>query len=635
MGRATNMTRVMCCFVLCVLFCIATGSTWAETVVEPTKIEEELKLEEKAKEQEKIKVKKMAVEISPEVIAQLVFPEDTSALVTVRELHISGNTLITTERLLQNIPSVYNASDAPLKEAESTYLYDFRKLRDVIEMPGQPRQISARTIRGLTQCILSIYRNKGYSGIYVYVPSETFEEGGRLQDDILSVKVLEAPVTEITTTFYNPENVEVEKGYLRSSSVLEWSPIKSGQVGNEKELSDFVNLLNLNPDRYISATVSKGAEPDTLALSYNIYEANPWHWFLQADNSGTDDRQWAPRLGLINTNLFGIDDTFTVFHQASWDSDFDDNFSIYGSYDFPVAGPDLRLNVFASYSEFDVEGGGGINFLGNGSVYGGQLRYNVFQTGGWFFDVTSSLSQEKSKVSSSIFSAILGSKVRMNLWGLGFNAHRRDDMSNTSIAFDRVQSVGGSKQAKFWDSATLTGARTNADRDFTIYTTSAGHSQYLDTDKVQRLSGSLRWVVPDERLVPAKMTIFGGMYSVRGYKESKIVADGGILASTQYEFDLVKYDQAKEQSQTEENQEEEPWLRKLAPLVFFDYGRARMKDSVAGEDSSQNLYSIGVGTLAEIGDNFSAALYYGYPLKSTDTTDRGDDRLHVSLMMRW
>ncbi len=637
MGKATKLRWVICCFVLCIALGFAAGRTRAETGVEPTTVEDELKLEEKVKEQEKIKVKKKIRQITPEEIAQLTFPEDTSPLVTIRELHISGNILITTEELFQNIPLVYNASDAPLKEAESSYLYDFRKLRDVIEMPGQPQQISTRTIRGLTQCILSMYRNKGYSGIYVYVPSEALQEGKRLEDDILPVKVIEAPVTQITTSFYNPENMQVEKGYLSSSSVLEWSPVQPGEVGNEKELSNFVNLLNLNPDRYISATVSKGAEPDTLALSYNIYEANPWHWFFQIDNSGTKDRQWAPRVGLINTNLTARDDTLTVFHQASWDSDFDENYSIYGSYDFPLTGPELRLNLYASYSEFDVAGGGGIDFLGNGAMYGGQLRYNFFQTNGWFFDFTTSLSHEKSKVSSSIFSAILGSKVHMDLWGVGLDIHRRDDMTNTSIGFDRVQSVGGSKQRKFWDTSTLTGARTEADRDFSIYTTSANHSRYLDTDKIQRLSGSFRWIIPNERLVPAKMTAFGGMYSVRGYKESKIVADGGILASVQYEYDLVKYDKAKEKSQATAGleEEEETSIRKLAPLAFFDCGLAKMKDAVVGEDSSQHLYSIGIGTLAEIGDNFSGALYYGYPLKATDTTDRGDGRLHVSLMMRW
>ena len=622
-------------FLCCIVFCVAVGDVTGEPVdiEEPTKTEAQLKLEEKAKEEKKEERKRAAVEISREEIAKLNLPEDTSSLMTARELRISGNTLVTTEELLSKIPLIYNTSNMPLLKAESTDLYDFRTLRDIIDNPGQPRQISARTIRGLTQCILSVYRDKGYSGIFVAVPPEALEEGRKLRDEILLINITEAPVTSVTTNYYTPENVKVEKGYLKDSFLREWAPIKVGEVGKQKKLSDFINLLNLNPDRYISATVSKGAEPDTLAVGYNVYEANPWHYFLQVDNSGTEDRRYAPRVGLINTNLLGIDDRLTVFYQAPWEKGIEDKYSVYGNYDLPIMGPKLRLEIYAGYSQFDVTGGGGIDFLGHGSLYGGKLRYNAFQKDGWFFDLTSSLSYEESKVSSSIFSAILGSKVRMYLWGIGVDLHKRSDMSNTSITFDRIQSVGGSSQKSFWDSTTLTGARTNAERDFAIYTTAANHSRYLDTDKIQRLTGSLRWIVPNERLVPAKMTTFGGMYTVRGYEESGIVADGGILASAQYEYDLVKSDQAKGPSAAAS--EKKPWLRKLAPLAFFDYGRAKIKDKVAGERGAEELYSVGAGGIVELGDNFSGAVYYGFPLKATSTTDTHDGRLNLSLMLRW
>ncbi|MHC4160199.1 MAG: ShlB/FhaC/HecB family hemolysin secretion/activation protein [Planctomycetota bacterium] len=404
-------------------------------------------------------------------------------------------------------------------------------------------------------------------------------------------------------------------------------------MANRRKLEDIVNLLNLNPDRYISPVISKGPDQKTLALNYNVYEANPWHYFVQVDNSGTDDRQWAPRIGLINTNLLGFDDRLTVFHQSRWDSEMDDEYSIYGSYDFPIMGPKLRLDLFGGYSKFDVQGGGGIDFIGKGKVYGGRLRYNVFQKDGWFYDLTTSLSREDSEVTTNIFSAVLGSKVKMDLWGIGANIHRRNDMKNTSVAYDYIRRVGGSGQDKYWDSGSGTGARTNAEKDFAIHAVTANHSQYLKADKVQRLTGSLRWIIPEERLIPAKMTTFGGMYSVRGYKENRIVADGGVLASAQYEYDLVKADQAKDVSQA--GFETKPWLRKLAPLAFFDYGRTDIKDRVAGEDGDQELYSVGLGAIVEIGDNFSGAVYYGFPLESTDTTDSGDGRLNISLMLRW
>jgi len=644
MNSATRTTWMMCCLILCSVFCIAAGDAKDEIVAEPTETKAQLKLEEKARKEEKIrekeeaaaKAKQEAIEKTKaklqEEIAKLTLPEDTSPRLTVKEVRISGNTLISTEELLKDIPAIYNASDKPLHEAESGYLFDFRVLQDIIAQPGQRREVSTRTVQGFTQYLLSVYQDRDYAGIYVYVPSEALRKGRKLHDDVLSVRILEATVTKTTITHYNPENEMVEEGYLVDSAVSDWSPIKAGTTANQKELDDFVNLLNLNPDRYVSAVISKGIEPNSLAIGYNIYEANPWHWFIQVDNSGTKDRQWTPRVGLINTNLLGIDDTFTAMYQAPWESDIDKNYSLYGSYDFPLLGPWVRLNIFGGYSQFDISPQtGGIDFLGNGDFYGGTLRYNVLQIDKWFFDVTGTLSHERSKVTPSLFPDFLGTDIKMDLWGWGADIHHRDDMSDTSLTFNRIDSFGGSDATEFGL------ARTNADPDFSIYTTAANYSQYLDDDKIQRASGSFRWITSDKRLVPAKMTAFGGMYSVRGYDEYEIITDGGILASAQYEFDLVAYDKSQDiyENESEETEEENQFIRKLAPLVFVDYGLAKIEEPLATEDTDQELCSAGAGILVELGDNFSGAVYYGYPLIETNDTRTGKGRLNVGLMLRW
>ena len=49
-------------------------------------------------------------------------PVDTTPLVTVREIRISGNTLIPSEEIFEKMPQIYNASDKPLLKAESRCL---------------------------------------------------------------------------------------------------------------------------------------------------------------------------------------------------------------------------------------------------------------------------------------------------------------------------------------------------------------------------------------------------------------------------------------------------------------------------------------------------------------------------------
>jgi len=636
MNSITKVMRAWCCVCVVLLGTVvcygATTPFWGRKTAEPEKIEQMRAEAEQAKREAAQKQFEKAKVNLQEIISQIDLPQDTSVRMTAKELRLSGNTLISTEKLIKNMPLIYNDSDKALTKAESSFLYDFRVLKDIALNPGASRQISARTIQGLTRYILSQYRAKNYAGIFVYVPTATVLGGTQLRDEILSIRVMEAPVTDVTVKTYDPNQNETEKGYLRHSAVEAWSPVRPGRVANQKELDDFVNLLNLNPDRYVSAVVTRGTEPNSLAVRYDIYEANPWHWFAQIDNSGTRERQWNPRVGVINTNLLGYDDTFTTIYQSPWDATMQDNYSVFGSYDFPLVGQKLRLKLYGGYSEFDITPESGLfDFLGSGTFYGGILRYNLLQADGWFVDLKGAVEHTRSKVNTTIFTSALGSDVQFWLAGAGVDIHKTEDMARTSLGFDWYKSLGGES-----DATMFTKSRTNSDSLFTIYTANASHSRYMDPNKISRLSSSVRWTGSTERLAPAKMTSFGGMYSVRGYDEYEFVADGGILASIQYEYDLVKAGQL--QQAPEENAEEEtekPFLRKLAPLAFFDYGRAKVRHPISTERGHEELFSVGSGLMVELGDHFSGAVYYGYPLTSTPDTREGKGRVYAGMMLRW
>ena len=557
----------------------------------------------------------------------LALPEDTSQRFVVKELRISGNNLVSTAELLENMPLVYDLSKK--EGAAADEIYDFRALLDIVVDPGKDREVSLKSIQGLTKYILSVYKEKGYAGIYVYVPAKAVENKAQLVDKILPIEVLEGKIANITIERYDFDRRKQEKGFLKDSVLQSWSPAQAGDVLQKKELDNFLNLLNLNPDRYVSAVVSRSADPNALNLIYDVYESNPWHWYLQVDNAGTKDTQWSPRLGVINTNLTGIDDRFSAMYQAPWEKGIEEEYAVFGSYNFPVFTPRLRLNLYGGYSQFDIPGITGINFLGNGSFAGGVLSYNLFQVDDWFFDITGSFSHERSKITPSLE---IESNVGMDLFGGGALLHRsaHNNMSHTSLSFNTSTNVSGSGNDPDVEYRL-------EDADFTIYNFAASQSMYLDTKKVNRLSGSFRLITSDKRLVPAKMTTFGGLYSVRGYEEDEIVADGGIIMSAQYEFDLVKHNEAKQEQLSGEDQskEEKPWLRKLAPLVFVDYGRAKIKDPLVGEQGTYELSSIGTGVIIEIGDNFNAGIYYGWPLRSTEETDRGDGRFNFNLRYRY
>jgi len=566
---------------------------------------------------------------NPASVSEQKVKEDTSQRFLATELYIHGNALISREELLKDVPDTYRVSKDQQGRGEAVEdVYDFQNLICMIREPGLECNISLKTIQGFTKYLLSAYQKKGYAGIYVYVPAATVEQGSQFLNKRLHVEILEGTVANLEIQRYNFDRQKQAKGSLKESLIKSWSPVNTGDVINKNKLDDYLNRLNQNPDRYVSAVISRSEEPNALNLSYDVHELNPWHTYIQADDSGTEDRKWAPRVGIVNTNLLGYDDKFSVMVQAPWKRGIEDEYSVSGSYNAPVMTDRLRLGLYGGRSEFDVPGLTGIDFLGNGSFYGCTSNYTLFQMDKWFFDVTGQISRENSKVTPSLG---IQSDVAMDLWGSGFTIHRSNTMVQTSLAYNRIENMGGSSSSEYEL------ARLGASPEFVIHNVSFSHSQYFDAQKVHRFRGSLRHMTPDRRLVPAKMTSFGGLYTIRGYKESEIVADGGYIMSGQYEYNLISTNGPEEDKRTDPaaNKSNTQKLRKLAPVAFVDYGRARVQDPKPGEQEDQGLSSIGTGLLIEWGDNFTADFYYAWVRRATAQTDKGDGQFNVSLMCRF
>ena len=568
----------------------------------------------------------------------LSLPEDDTPKYLVRAVEITGNTLLSARDLWGDLPVLcVKTGKDPNAPPEA---YDFRVLKDVLQAPGAVRQVSTRTIKGFTEYLVARYHERGYAGIYVYVSAKAIQAedasatgARRLENDLLPVRIIEGKIASVEMRHYDASGNKKETGRLKDSLVATWSPAQPGSEIRTKPLDDFVRLLNENPDRYVRHSVSTGKEPNSLDLTYSLYEANPWHPYVQIDNSGTDQRQWSPRLGFFNTNLTGRDDRASVMYQVNV-TDPLENYAAFGSYGIPFLTPRLRLSAFGGYSEFDITPdatGGLVSFLGAGSFFGGNLRYNVTQWRGWFLDLTGSASAENSRIHSELG---IDSDVDMRLLGLGFEIHRAEGLSGTSVAFERLENVGGSSAEEFAE------ARTGAARHFAKYSIVATHTRYLDEAKRNHLGGSFRSIFSNDRLVPAKMTTFGGLYSVRGYPEDVLVADGGFLASLEYRRLLVGDLGGAEPGKDSPKKKGKPIGISL--LGFTDYGRAQIKDPLPGEIGAQDLWGIGLGTLITRGQNFEARIYYGWALREIVRpsdgrllADEGDGAWNFSFLYRW
>ncbi|MDD2759360.1 MAG: ShlB/FhaC/HecB family hemolysin secretion/activation protein [Methylomonas sp.] len=121
----------------------------------------------------------------------------------------------------------------------------------------------------------------------------------------------------------------------------------------------------------------------------------------------------------------------------------------------------------------------------------------------------------------------------------------------------------------------------------------------------------------DEPLLPLERIAIGGMNTVRGYRENRLVRDQGYNLSTELHYPLI--------GDNDPNAE-----HRLTLIPFFDYGRAWNH----GEKSS-DLYSIGLGFEWQF-KPVKIDLFYGYALnrpQPDQRTDIQDDGLHFQA--RW
>ena len=122
-----SSTKTILCFVLVFLlgsvFCFEVLAAERKTEYDP----EMEQMREGAKRADREAHEKAKAELEQD-ISEIDLPEDNTRQINVKEIRISGNTLLTTDELLADMPLIYNDSTEPLKMADSSSLYDFRQV---------------------------------------------------------------------------------------------------------------------------------------------------------------------------------------------------------------------------------------------------------------------------------------------------------------------------------------------------------------------------------------------------------------------------------------------------------------------------------------------------------------------------
>jgi hemolysin activation/secretion protein len=120
-------------------------------------------------------------------------------------------------------------------------------------------------------------------------------------------------------------------------------------------------------------------------------------------------------------------------------------------------------------------------------------------------------------------------------------------------------------------------------------------------------------------LLPLEQFSIGGAYTVRGYPQDLLLADNGFAFSAEIRQNILKIPQ---------------WQTTLQLTPFFDFGTVWNNSEI--ELSANTLYSVGLGLRLLIGDNFTAQLDWGIPLRDLEypVNSLQDNGIHFSIQYR-
>jgi hemolysin activation/secretion protein len=123
--------------------------------------------------------------------------------------------------------------------------------------------------------------------------------------------------------------------------------------------------------------------------------------------------------------------------------------------------------------------------------------------------------------------------------------------------------------------------------------------------------------IADQPLINNEQYSAGGVGSVRGYKESEIMADNALHGTIElFAPDLLK-------------------THVLIPYLFYDFACLDVREPLAGEIDGDFIHGAGIGLTGNWKETIDFKLDLGFALEETDDTKSGDVELHFKTAIRF
>ena len=458
------------------------------------------------------------------------------------------------------------------------------------------------------------YHDKGFQTVSVAVP----------QQNALTGRVI-LSVTEMKVGQLRVKNSR----YFDIAKVKENAPsLKPGTVPNFNAVTKDIVGLNQWPDRRVTPALRAGVTPGTVDVDLNIEDKAPFHGSLELNNRRSPNTTGSRLIGTARyDNLWQLGHSFSFTYQVAPENPNDaEVFS--GSYLARFENIDwLTALVYGVKSSSDVATVGGMNVVGPGEIIGARAvmtlpaRENFFHTLSAGMDYKH-FNQTMRDLSGNGFGTPITYFPAVASYGATFQGEKSLTQLNASITA-AMRPVGDDWRA-------FDNKRAWASGSFTHLNVDLAHTHELP-------EGFQFWTkvaaqVSDGPQVSSEQFSVGGMDTVRGYLESEVLGDDGIVGNVEIRSpDVGSMLQKELKDETGQGAPRFTTWNEWRFFGFADAGHVRVQRPLPEQQTRFDVWSYGVGTRFKVFEGFNGVVSYSVPMISQTYTHANTGRVNFRL----
>lgn len=495
--------------------------------------------------------------------------------------------LPTPEQALPEIPQTFIVKQF---QVFGTTVFSQQKLNEVLkDFINKP--IAFAQLLEVRSRITELYIQEGYITSGAYIPEQTLTNG------IVQIQVVEGKLEEIQITGTRRLN----PNYIRSRIIAHGASTPL----NQKRLLESLQILQLNPlIQNLSAELSAGSRPSTSLLAIRVTEADTFNTQIVLDNGRSPSvGSFRRQLQVNEANLLGIGDSMSLAY-----SNTDGSNTIDASYSLPLNPRNGTLTFsYGNTSANIIERPFNILDIESASQYY-ELTYRqpLVKTPYQEFALGITASRRESEISSSLLE-----KNNVPLFLLSPGADAQGNTKVSALRFFQEWTSRNSQEVIAARSQFSLGVGafnatiddTAPDTRFFAWQGQAQWVRLLAPDTLLLIRGDVQ--LASTTLLASEQFGLGGINSVRGYRQDLLLRDNGAFASAEVRLPILRVPQ---------------WKGVLQATPFVEVGTAWNNSSNRDENNINTLASVGLGLRWLQGDNFTAAVEWGIPLISVDSS---------------